>query len=167
MKRAAASRRNPSNRPRLIVAPERETPGIRAEAWAHPMSTASSQVTVSSARRFVASRSAANISAAPIARAQAATPGVRSVSSMKSLKSRPTTTTGNVPTTIRWASLAGWPDTPAAGESRDGIAATIAAISLRKNARIAASVPMCSATSNASPKSAGTSHPKKARASIR
>ena len=57
--------------------------------------------------------------------------------------------------------------TTAPGDNTEGRAAIIAAISRRKNATMAASVPMCSATSNARPKSAGTSHPKKARARMR
>ena len=48
-----------------------------------------------------------------------------------------------------------------------GTAATIAAISLWKNATMAASVPTWSATSKARPKSAGTSQPKNARARMR
>ena len=40
-KRAAASRLSPRKRPAVIVAPERETPGISASAWARPTQIAS------------------------------------------------------------------------------------------------------------------------------
>ncbi len=39
--RAAASRSKPANRPAVIVIPDRDVPGLRASAWAAPMTTAS------------------------------------------------------------------------------------------------------------------------------
>ena len=36
-KRAAAVRSSPTNSPAVIVAPERDTPGISASAWAKPI----------------------------------------------------------------------------------------------------------------------------------
>ena len=46
-KRAAATRSKPRNSPAVIVAPERETPGMSASAWAKPMTIASRRVSVS------------------------------------------------------------------------------------------------------------------------
>ena len=41
LKRAAACRVNPSIKPAVIVMPERDVPGTRANAWAKPIHTAS------------------------------------------------------------------------------------------------------------------------------
>ena len=38
--RAAASRRKPENMPAVMVAPDRDTPGTSAAAWATPMANA-------------------------------------------------------------------------------------------------------------------------------
>ena len=48
--RAAASRFWPRNRPALMVAPDRDTPGISARHWAAPMMTLSLHVSCSMGR---------------------------------------------------------------------------------------------------------------------
>ena len=48
--RAAPSRPRPTNRPTVMVTPERDTPGCRARAWPTPMTSASSRPTSSIVR---------------------------------------------------------------------------------------------------------------------
>ncbi len=49
--RAAPSRPSPTNRPRLIVMPDRDRPGCRARAWPAPITRASRRVACSNVRR--------------------------------------------------------------------------------------------------------------------
>ena len=62
-KRAASSRSRPRNRPALIVAPDRDTPGTSARHWARPTVTASGQRSCSACRVWRPTYSAAAITA--------------------------------------------------------------------------------------------------------
>ena len=61
----AVTRSRPRNSPTEIVAPERETPGTSATAWARPIRMASVRPRSRSARSCVATRSASHITSAP------------------------------------------------------------------------------------------------------
>ncbi len=49
-KRAASARASPRKSPAVIVAPDRETPGMSAPAWANPITTASETLRLSISR---------------------------------------------------------------------------------------------------------------------
>ena len=65
LKRAAASRLSPSNRPAAMLTPDRLIPGKRARTWAMPIASAPRKVIDSISRTFVPQRSASHRIAAP------------------------------------------------------------------------------------------------------
>ena len=105
-KRAAAARSSPRKSPAVIVAPERDTPGISAAAWAMPTQKPSFVWIWSRSRSRVptfsaaASTSPSTISVVPI------TYRSRAPVSIWSLKSTPKTPIGTVPSTMYQPSLA-------------------------------------------------------------
>ena len=80
-----------------MVAPERETPGIRARDWARPNSTPWRQVNDSSGRALRANRSATPMTTPKPASMAAVIHRFRKVVSIASWNSRPSTTIGTEP----------------------------------------------------------------------
>jgi hypothetical protein len=96
--RVAVSRFRSRSRPAEMVAPDRDTPGIRANTWATPMKTPSRTLTELSSRRWVPARSAKTSTPLQRISAMATTHRLRSGPSMKLLAARPTTAIGSEPT---------------------------------------------------------------------
>ena len=96
-KRAASSRFMPRNRPALIVAPERDTPGTSARHCARPTMTLSFQVSCSTSRVCLPMYSARAITAENTIIAVAMTHRLRAPERIWSLNSSPSTQIGMVP----------------------------------------------------------------------
>ena len=97
-KRAALSRVSPKAKAAVMVVPERDEPGIRATAWARPMSRASLTVIVAVVRLNEARRSTNQSTAArPMSDAAITRRSLVKVPSMASLKVRPMTMMGSDP----------------------------------------------------------------------
>ena len=105
LKRAAASRVRPANRPAEIVIPARLMPGTRAIDWASPKTKASGKVILSSPSTLRPTRSASHRIAAPMTRATATSSAVRTAASRRSLRIGPAITAGIVDTSSSQASL--------------------------------------------------------------
>ena len=95
--RAASSRFCPRNRPALIVAPDRDTPGTSARHWARPTITLSRQVSCSTSRVCRPKYSAAAITAEKTTSAVAISHRLLAPVRISSLKSSPNTPIGMVP----------------------------------------------------------------------
>src|SRR5215208_370820 len=80
---AASSRLSPRKRPSVIVAPERETPGTSAAAWASPIPTASPNPSLVARRLRLAAASATRNSTPTRTKLKTTTQGERIVSSKK------------------------------------------------------------------------------------
>ena len=149
-KRAAARGVRPRARPAVIVTPDRDAPGTRARAWAHPMSTAPRMPRLSALRVPEPQRSAASRARAKTRFASAMTAGVRRCSSTASPARRPAAPTGTVAAiTIHPRWLSG-----AKGRARRAERSQPPATSRRSRRRYAAtaaSEPTCTATSKARP----------------
>ncbi len=92
----AARRDSPNSNPPMMVAPEREVPGISAKHCATPTFSASSQVMSStdSTRTTCRRRSAHRITSAPTIKAMATGTGRNRVALMKPPNSNPNTAAG-------------------------------------------------------------------------
>ncbi len=82
----------------ISVLPERETPGMMANAWAQPISSASRSVISSNSRTWRARRSTTASSRATTTSAVAITHSERSEPSMACRKATPAMPAGMVPT---------------------------------------------------------------------
>ena len=96
--RVAVTRSRPRSRPALIVAPDRDTPGINEKHWATPMIRMSVQDRSVSWRSCFARASATTITTLQMIRAPATNHRLRRAPSMRSFAVRPTTATGIEPT---------------------------------------------------------------------
>ena len=161
--RAAAARESPNDMPTTIVAPDRETPGTNAIAWAMPITSAAGHVKARASPVPRAIRSTTRNATAPSDNVMTVTPGERSDRSITSSNARPTTAMGRVPRAINCACR---PASLGEVDRTDGSDPAMAIRSLRKNTTIAKSVPRWQATSNASP-NGPMSHPRKSRANNR
>ncbi len=92
----AALRERPNSRPPMMVAPDREVPGIIARHWAQPIFRASFQVMSStcSARITCFRRSAQSMTTPPTTSARATVIGLNSHSWIRSANRTPRTTAG-------------------------------------------------------------------------
>lgn len=100
-KRAASSLRKPRKSPMVMVAPERETPGTSAAAWASPMPSAPKRPSLDAPSPLPPTASATRNSAPTTARLTTTSQGLRAVVAMKSSNTGPETPAGTVAATIR------------------------------------------------------------------
>jgi hypothetical protein len=97
-KRAASSRLKPRNSPHVIVAPERETPGTSAAAWASPTPKAPRGPSLEALRVLRPTDSAAKNSMPTKTRLKTTTQGERTSVAKKSSKKKPISAAGIVAT---------------------------------------------------------------------
>jgi hypothetical protein len=99
-KRAASSRLRPKNSPQVIVAPDLETPGTRAAAWARPTPKAPKKPSFGAPSVFVPTASATRNSTPTNTRLKT-TQGERTCVAKKSRKKNPISAAGTVAIRIR------------------------------------------------------------------
>lgn len=113
--RVAAARSKPRKRPIEMVAPERETPGTSAAAWARPISSASRRPIFLIARSLRPYRSAMPSTTPSTTRVLPMIHRLRKSCSMTSLSAMPSTTIGSEPMMMyqpirasTWPRHSGW-----------------------------------------------------------